>query len=296
MRELNLSGNSNLRSLPRGVCELARLEKLNLSGTGLELLLGEIGDLRALTWLGLAEMRWLKFLPVEIGRLTRLQTLDLSGTGLRLLPDSVEKLRDSITDLKLSGIHCLNANRTENMLGWLALWNIFRERVRLPKNCTGLMDGRELDAVLEQLLEDGDAWGLKELLQIGGAWMRDLLCKKLLPTGGCRKYPAERFGYEVERGVLTLIKRRSVCGLLGFLKEVPVARMVLSCGESNNALRWWLRELKKNGDMRTRNRLIDVMNRTEPNLSGMQLEAGPCEIHVLSSRPSFGLQGQLEAN
>ncbi|KAJ8344146.1 hypothetical protein SKAU_G00314750 [Synaphobranchus kaupii] len=82
--ELYLRSNS-IAAVPEAICELAKLQSLDLSDNVLQVICPEISRLRSLRHLRLANNR-LKTLPPEIGDLLELETLDVSMNHLATLP------------------------------------------------------------------------------------------------------------------------------------------------------------------------------------------------------------------
>jgi hypothetical protein len=88
LKTLDLSNNGNLTALPDGLCALAGLEELDLSGCGLRALPEEIGRLLGpIGPIGLAGLKKLDLrcneeltaLPAGLGRLRSLEELDIDG-------------------------------------------------------------------------------------------------------------------------------------------------------------------------------------------------------------------------
>ncbi|XP_064168697.1 leucine-rich repeat-containing protein 28-like isoform X1 [Anguilla rostrata] len=98
--ELYLRSNSMV-TVPEAVCDLAKLQSLDLSDNALQVICPEIGQLRSLRHLRLANNR-LKTLPPEIGDLRELETLDVSMNLLVALPARLHRCR---------ALQCLTADR-----------------------------------------------------------------------------------------------------------------------------------------------------------------------------------------
>jgi hypothetical protein len=98
-----------LRELPTEVGQLTRLQKLDLSCSGLPALPAELGALTRLRKLDLSECSGLTALPAELGALTRLRELDLSEcSGLTALPAELGALT-RLRELDLSECSGLTA-------------------------------------------------------------------------------------------------------------------------------------------------------------------------------------------
>ncbi|KAJ8248804.1 hypothetical protein GJAV_G00227940 [Gymnothorax javanicus] len=98
--ELYLRSNSMV-TVPEAVCDLAKLQSLDLSDNALHIICPEIGQLRSLRHLRLANNR-LKTLPPEIGDLKWLETLDVSMNLLTSLPTELHQCWS---------LQCLTADR-----------------------------------------------------------------------------------------------------------------------------------------------------------------------------------------
>ncbi|XP_061077135.1 leucine-rich repeat-containing protein 28-like isoform X2 [Conger conger] len=88
-------------TVPEAVCDLAKLQSLDLSDNALRVICPEISQLSSLRHLRLANNR-LKTLPAEIGELRDLETLDVSMNQLTMLPARLHQCRS---------LQCLTADR-----------------------------------------------------------------------------------------------------------------------------------------------------------------------------------------
>ncbi|MXX56386.1 MAG: hypothetical protein F4X15_08200 [Gemmatimonadetes bacterium] len=124
LEELHLQGNGQLGysstysifhgwtrtwyTIPAELGQLDKLESLNLSGTDFDgPIPRELGDLRSLTWLHLADLNYLDGpMPPELGQLSNLRHLDLSGSGLEgSVPSELGQLSNlRHLDLSVSGL------------------------------------------------------------------------------------------------------------------------------------------------------------------------------------------------
>ncbi|KAJ8417398.1 hypothetical protein AAFF_G00286250 [Aldrovandia affinis] len=98
--ELYLRSN-NMVTVPEAICDLAKLQSLDLSDNSLQVIRPEIRQMRSLHHLRLANNR-LKTLPPEIGDLKELETLDVSMNLLVTLPARLHQCRS---------LQCLTADR-----------------------------------------------------------------------------------------------------------------------------------------------------------------------------------------
>jgi Leucine-rich repeat (LRR) protein len=116
LKSLNVSGNSGIKTLPRGISALQHLEMLFAPACGLVSIPSTIGCLTRLNQLQLHDNRFvrlpssiysmnslqalylqsnrLKTLPVEIGSLTSLKMLFLQDNALKSLPYSMQQLKN----------------------------------------------------------------------------------------------------------------------------------------------------------------------------------------------------------
>ncbi len=100
LQHLDLSGLSQLRSLPKEIGNFKHLIRLNLCNAVIESLPPSIGRLQSLEELFLRDTKQLTSLPEEIGNLGSLLKLDLRRSGLVSLPPSIGRLQ-SLQDLDL---------------------------------------------------------------------------------------------------------------------------------------------------------------------------------------------------
>ena len=107
LKKLDLSGNSNLKSLPEDTgSKLQNLEELDMSGCGLQQFPSSLSNLTALKKLSLSNNSDLKNLPEGIGsKLQNLEELILRDCGLEKLPLSLALLkRLDVANCQLTGL------------------------------------------------------------------------------------------------------------------------------------------------------------------------------------------------
>jgi len=118
LRELDLSENENLKSLPRSMNRLYNLETLNISETGIGKVprcVREYKKLKKLSfdgvipnWIGelsnleYISMGWVKKISESIGELKNLRDLDIRCYKIKTLPNSICKL-SSLKELIING-------------------------------------------------------------------------------------------------------------------------------------------------------------------------------------------------
>ena len=123
LKELDLSNNSDLESLPKSMSELTNLQKLDVSHCGLRTFPQVITELKTLIELSVQGNVNVTCLPETLVNLTTLLRLNISRCGFECFPDVVCQLM-SLEELylrgnklrlvsKISYVSC--ANQTDNL-------------------------------------------------------------------------------------------------------------------------------------------------------------------------------------
>jgi len=121
-----------------------RITQLVLMGKGLTIIPKEIGNLTALTFLGL-HANMLESIPVEIGNLTNLEFLDLGLNGLTTLPSSIGNLNKLLT-LHLQGNQIINIpNEIGGLSSLKKFWINGNKLTTIPTEIGNLVQLEELN-------------------------------------------------------------------------------------------------------------------------------------------------------
>ncbi|TCI91327.1 leucine-rich repeat domain-containing protein [Tenacibaculum sp. M341] len=141
LKLLGVSNNSRLKNLPMSISQLKCLQRLDVSGTGLESLRDELAYCSELVSVS-ANACKIKKLPKQIGYLTKLKHFNLGANKIQKLPESFVKL-SSLEALNLGGndLTELPKNIQElKSVTWVSLdfnrFKVFPEEIFTLKNVT----------------------------------------------------------------------------------------------------------------------------------------------------------------
>lgn len=161
LRALVLGGNYLLKTLPETLGDLAELDYLDLSGTGLVALPESIGRLVKLEQLSLRDIPDLAYLPESLGDLTNLVFLSMRGSyGRASVPSSMKNLTDlRYLDLSYNNTYVTSVpSWIEDLTNLTTLYLGSNRIATVPTWIGDLANLRQLDLGFTDVAGDISAW------------------------------------------------------------------------------------------------------------------------------------------